>query len=294
MASGQCPWRASVMPTLSQASAESGWSLERRAKPVECLVELAQVGEGDTQVHPRIERVGLNLEGPPVEHDGAIRPPLVPKGDSQVVQDPEVLGLELVCAEVIGHGLGRAALLPDGGAQIVEHVGVVGIEAECFTKAGLGFGEASLSEQRCALKEVIPGRGIELRSAASCGACRVAIRTWMSPDMGLAPSRPVSRLEARRFARGCVGRSRRPSMWGWPRVKRDWPTLPSPISVDRGGLPGACRTGRPEHTLAPSRVEPHHRVEVEEHDAGRASAQAHCIGGVCFHEVDLWCSCWSP
>ena len=117
------------------------------AQPDQSFIERAQIGKGDTQVHLRVERAGLDLEGPPIKRDGTLGTALVPEGDPQVVQDAEVVGLELVGAKVIRHRFGRTTLFPDGGAQIVQDVGVVGIQSECFAETEFGFGDSFLAEQ---------------------------------------------------------------------------------------------------------------------------------------------------
>ena len=107
------------------------------AQPDESVIELTQVGKGDTQVHLGVERARLDLERPAVKRDGTIGTALVPESDSQVVQDSEVVGFELVSAEVIRHRFGRATLFPDGCTQVVEDVGVIRIQSECFAEAEL-------------------------------------------------------------------------------------------------------------------------------------------------------------
>ena len=115
-----------------------------RSEPHQGIVESTHVGEGNTEVHLGIERIGVELKRPAVIFDRPFRPALVPEDHSQVIENPEVMLLELVGSEVIGHGLWRASLFPDRSAQIVKDIGVFGLELKGLAQLCLGFSETSL------------------------------------------------------------------------------------------------------------------------------------------------------
>ena len=151
------------------------------AKPVDGIVKLTQVGEGDAQIHLSVERMGLELERFSVERDGAIGAALLPEHDSQVVQDSEVVWFQLVGAEEIRHCFGGATLFPDGGAQVVEDVRIIRIQVRASRNTG------SASACRLWPSNRVPWlkRVLEAEWALAGGRFTAwGMRTWTSPFMG--------------------------------------------------------------------------------------------------------------
>ena len=190
---------------------------------------MPHVGERDAQVHLGVERVGFEPKRTSIEIDRPFGPVVLPEDDSQIIEDPKVILIELIRPEEIRHGLRRAALLPDCRAQVVEHVGVVGIEAECLAKASLGLGTSSFVQQFRAFEKVSSCHGMGCVSRPGTGQRHIPGQCFRKRGHDITPSGRCHRSRVDRLGSRCWPAPPAMSTWIWPRVKRDRPTLPSPI-----------------------------------------------------------------